>query len=66
MTRLTISTKAAAELLECSDRTVRNMIERGSLKATKLDWKSKSVWRIMLSDVEKVLKARTGNSRTKR
>ena len=54
----TLTTKEAAEALQVSPRTIRRMIERGTLNATKLDPYAKSVYRISRADVEKILQAR--------
>jgi excisionase family DNA binding protein len=61
-----ISTREAAEMLGCSEKTVRNMITRGSLKASKIDPQSKSVYKIQRSDVESILKVRAGAAKTAR
>lgn len=61
-----ISTREAADLLGCSEKTVRNMIARGSLQASKLDPQAKSVYRISRADVEKIIKARAGTPKTAR
>jgi len=60
----TISTKEAAEILNVSERTIRNMIKRGSINAQKMDPNAKSVYRISRADVEKILKERTAPTHT--
>jgi hypothetical protein len=53
-----ISTTEAAQILKCSERTVRNMIERGSLvNVRKLDADAKSIY--ILSRAEVTQKAQT-------
>ena len=64
MKKIYISTREAAEMLGCSDKTVRNMIARGSLTASKLDPEVKSVYRIPRVQVEKILKVRARTSET--
>jgi excisionase family DNA binding protein len=58
MTEQTFSTKEAADQLKVSERTVRNMIERGSINAEKLDPQSKSVYRIKATEIQRILGAR--------
>lgn len=54
-----LSTEEAAQLLGCTARTVRNMIERGTIKATlkKIDpTVEKGVYRIPKSEIERIQK----------
>lgn len=53
-----LTTQQAAEKLGVTERTIRNMIERGSIHAYKLDPKSKSVYRIPAIEVDKLLRIR--------
>jgi len=54
-----LTTEQAAEALQVSERTIRNMIKRGSIHAHKLDPTSKSVYRIPHAEIERILGART-------
>jgi excisionase family DNA binding protein len=54
-----LTTAQAAEKLNVSERTIRNMIERGSISAHKLDPQSKSVYRIPLAEIHRILSQRT-------
>ncbi len=54
----TYTTQEAALKLNVSERTVRNMIRRGSLEAIKLDPTVKSVYRIPVEAVDKLLQDR--------
>lgn len=58
MTTETYTTAQAAEKLGCTQRTVERMIERGTLKAAKLDPTAKSVYLIPRSEIERLLKGR--------
>lgn len=59
MTDLTVS--QVAEILKCTNRTIRNLIKRGSFpNAYKLDPNSKSVYRIPQTDIDKLLEQRSG------
>jgi DNA binding domain, excisionase family len=54
-----LTTEEAAEILDCSPRTIRNMIERGSIKArlVKVDPNAeKGAYRIPLSEIERIQK----------
>ena len=54
-----ISTAEAALILKCSERTVRNMIERGSLfNVRKLDADTKSVYILSRAEVTQKAQAR--------
>jgi excisionase family DNA binding protein len=54
-TEQTFSTQEAADKLGVSVRTIRNMIERGSLNAHKVDPTTKSVYRIPMAEVQRLL-----------
>lgn len=54
----TLTTKEAAEKLQTSERTIRRMIERGSIEAHKLDPSSKSVYRIPAEAIDRLLQER--------
>ena len=54
----TLTTTEAAALLKVSERTIRNMIERGSIHAHKLDPNSKSVYRIPAAEIKRILAER--------
>jgi DNA binding domain, excisionase family len=51
----TLTTEQAAEQLQVSARTIRRMIERGSIDAQKLDPTAKSVYRIPSTEIERIL-----------
>jgi excisionase family DNA binding protein len=53
-----LTTSEAAELLGVTERTIRNMIERGSLNAYKMDPTSKSVYKIPAEQIQQILRAR--------
>ena len=53
-----LTTEEAAEALQVSARTIRRMIERGSIEAIKLDPTAKSVYRIPREAVERLLQER--------
>lgn len=53
-----MSTSEAAEVLEVSPRTVRNLIGTGVLEAVKINPKSKSVYRVTVGSVHKLLASR--------
>jgi predicted DNA-binding transcriptional regulator AlpA len=54
-----LSVIQVAEILKCTPRTVRNLIVRGAFpSAYKFDPKSKSVYFIPKSDVDKFIKQR--------
>jgi len=55
----TLTTEQAAEQLQVSARTIRRMIERGSINAQKLDPGSKSVYRIPMAEIQRILGERT-------
>lgn len=57
-----LTTKQAARLLKCSERTIRNMIERGSIHAEKLDPNVKSRYFIPRSEINSILKLRSKSS----
>jgi excisionase family DNA binding protein len=59
MTNTYLSTKEAARALKVSERTLRNMILRGSIKAEKLDPNCKSVYTIAKEEIKKILTQRT-------
>jgi excisionase family DNA binding protein len=50
-----LTTEEAAEQLQVSARTIRRMIERGSLDAQKLDPTAKSVYRIPMAEIQRIL-----------
>jgi len=53
------SVNEVAEILQVSDRTVRNMIDSGTLSGAKIDpSKAKSTWRITRSSLESYLSRR--------
>ena len=54
----TLTTEQAAEQLQVSARTIRRMIERGSINAQKLDPTSKSVYRIPMAEIQRILAER--------
>lgn len=56
--RRDISTAEAADLLGCSERTIRNMIEAGELKAYRLTPADQSHYRIPRLQIESILSAR--------
>ena len=58
MTTADLTTKEAAAKLKVSERTIRRMIQRGSIEAHKLDPTSKSVYRIPAEAIERLLRAR--------
>lgn len=53
-----LTTAEAAERLKVSERTIRRMIERGTIAAHKLDPGSKSVYRIPAQAVDRLLQER--------
>jgi excisionase family DNA binding protein len=53
-----LTTEEAAEALQVSARTIRRMIERGSIEAQKLDPTAKSVYRIPMAEVQRILRER--------
>ena len=54
-----ISTAEAAQILKCSERTIRNMIQRGSLvNVRKLDADAKSVYILSRAEVAAKAQAR--------
>jgi len=53
-----LTTEQAAEELHVSARTIRRMIERGSIEAHKLDPQAKSVYRIPRAEVDRLLQER--------
>jgi len=55
----TLTTEQAAEQLQVSARTIRRMIERGSIEAQKLDPTAKSVYRIPSAEIKRLLGERT-------
>jgi excisionase family DNA binding protein len=55
----TYSTKQAAQALGCSERTIRDMIQRGSIHAEKIDPTSKSVYSISKAEIERIIKLRS-------
>ena len=54
----TLTTEQAAEQLQVSPRTVRRMIDRGTLHAHKLDPSAKSVYRIPMAEIQRILAER--------
>jgi len=54
----TLTTSEAASLLKVDERTVRNMITRGSLYAEKIDPRAKSVYRIPMDEIQRLLRER--------
>jgi excisionase family DNA binding protein len=58
MNNQTFSTKEAADRLQVSERTIRNMIKRRSIRAYKIDPTSKSVLRIPRSEIDRILQER--------
>jgi excisionase family DNA binding protein len=57
-TEQTFSTQEAADRLQVSVRTIRNMIERGSINAHKVDPTAKSVYRIPAAEIDRILAER--------
>ena len=53
-----LNTKEVAKKLNVAERTVRNMIRRGSINAYKLDPTAKSVYFIPADEVERILRER--------
>jgi excisionase family DNA binding protein len=53
-----MTTEEAAKILQCDPRTIRYMIERGSINAQKLDPSAKSVYRIPHTEIERILRER--------
>lgn len=54
-----LTTAQAAQLLGCSERTIRNMIIRGTLHASKIDPSAKSVYSISQDEVRRILNLRS-------
>ena len=54
----TLSTKQAADMLACSVRTIRYMIDNGELRAYRMTTKGQSHYRISLASVQAYLLAR--------
>jgi len=54
-----LTTPEVAKMLGVTERTVRNMIERGSIYAFKIDPTAKSVYRIPQKEVERLLEDRS-------
>jgi excisionase family DNA binding protein len=54
MTQNELTTEQAADMLQVTARTIRNLIKRGSLRARKVDPNAKSVYRVSRQDVEKL------------
>lgn len=59
-----LTTAEAAERLKVSERTIRRMIERGTIAAHKLDPSAKSVYRIPQAEVERIQQEREKSIRT--
>ena len=53
-----LSTTEAAIVLKVNVRTLRRMIDRGSIHAYKLDPQAKSVYRIPHKEIERILRER--------
>lgn len=45
-------------MLNCNERTIRNMIQRGSIHAIKIDPSTKSVYQISMAEVRRLLELR--------
>jgi len=56
----TLTTADAAKMLGCSERTIRNMIERGHINAIKIDPQAKSRYQIDRAEIQKILDLRHG------
>jgi excisionase family DNA binding protein len=56
--RRDLTTKEAADALGCSERTIRNMIEAGTLPAYRLTPAAQSSYRVSPLAVETILAAR--------
>lgn len=59
----TISTAEAARKLQISERTLREWIKNGYIKATKLNPLTKSVYRIPLDEIHRILTERARANR---
>lgn len=55
----TLTTAEAANKLGCSERTIRYMITRGTIHATKIDPTAKSVYSISQDEVKRILELRS-------
>lgn len=53
-----LTTAEAAKKLKVDERTIRNMIQRGSIHAYKVDPTAKSVYRIPQTEIERILAER--------
>lgn len=53
-----LTTQEAADRLQVADRTIRNWIDEGAIIAYKLNPDSKSVYRIPLSEINRILRER--------
>lgn len=56
------TTQEAASILKIAPRTIREWITNGYIKAFKLNPKTKSVLRIPMSEVDRVLRERNGQT----
>jgi predicted site-specific integrase-resolvase len=59
-TEKTISSTEFAKRVQISDRTARQWIKDGYVKAEKLNPSSKSVYQIPVAEVDRILKQRKG------